>query len=112
MGPNVACPRAPKRARRWSGYPQCGHGRRDQAAARESRGSRRPAWVLEPNDWNQLYIIARGRTTTYIVNGHTASVLFDDHPTMFNDHGYIAIQLEGRGANKASFRNLWLKNLP
>jgi hypothetical protein len=40
------------------------------------------------------------------------SVLVDDHPTMFVDHGVLAIQLEGRGDNKASFKNLWLKNLP
>ncbi len=40
------------------------------------------------------------------------SVLIDDHPTMFVDHGVLAIQLEGRGENRASFRNLWIKNLP
>ena len=39
------------------------------------------------------------------------SVLIDDHPTMFVDHGVLAIQLEGRGENKAWFRNLWIRNL-
>ena len=63
-------------------------------------------------DWNQLHIIARGRTMMYFINGHLMSVLIDDHPTMFVDHGFLSIQLEGRGENKASFRNLWLKNLP
>ena len=63
-------------------------------------------------DWNQLHLIARGRTMEYFINGQLMSVLIDDHPTMFVDHGLIAIQLEGRGDNAASFRNIWLKNLP
>lgn len=63
-------------------------------------------------DWNQLHLIARGRTMIYFINGHLMSVLIDDHPTMFVDHGVLSIQLEGRGDNTASFRNLWLKNLP
>jgi len=62
-------------------------------------------------DWNQLHLIARGRTMLYFINGHLMSVLIDDHPTMFVDHGVLSIQLEGRGDNTASFRNLWLKNL-
>jgi hypothetical protein len=39
-------------------------------------------------------------------------VFIDDHPTRFVDHGVIALQLEGRGDNMASYRNIWLKNLP
>jgi len=62
-------------------------------------------------EWNQLHVIARGRTMLYFINGQLMSVLIDDHPTMFVDHGLIAIQLEGRGDNTASFRNIWLKNL-
>jgi catechol 2,3-dioxygenase-like lactoylglutathione lyase family enzyme len=63
-------------------------------------------------DWNQIHLVARGRTMLYFINGHLMSVLIDDHPTMFVDHGVLSIQLEGRGDNTASFRNLWLKNLP
>ena len=62
-------------------------------------------------DWNQIHVIARGRTMLYFINGQLMSVLIDDHPTMFVDHGVLSIQLEGRGDNVASFRNLWLKNL-
>jgi hypothetical protein len=62
-------------------------------------------------DWNQLHVIARGRTMLYFINGRLMSVLIDDHPTMFVDHGVLSIQLEGRGDNTASFRNLWLKKL-
>ena len=63
-------------------------------------------------DWNQLHLIARGRTMLFFINGQLMSVLIDDHPTMFVDHGVLAIQLEGRGDNTAWFRNLWLKQLP
>jgi 3-keto-disaccharide hydrolase len=63
-------------------------------------------------DWNQLHLIARARTMMFFINGHLMSVLIDDNPTRFVDHGVLGIQLEGRGDNKASFRNLWLKNLP
>jgi hypothetical protein len=63
-------------------------------------------------DWNQLHLIACGRTMMFFINGQLMSVFIDDNPTMFVDRGVIAIQLEGRGDNKASFRNLWIKNLP
>ena len=67
--------------------------------------------VWKVGEWNQLHLIARGRTMIYSINGRLMSVLIDDNPTMFVDHGVLAIQLEGRGANKASFRKLWIKNL-
>jgi len=35
----------------------------------------------------------------------------DEHGRVIVDHGVLSIQLEGRGDNTASFRNLWLKNL-
>ena len=68
------------------------------------------AWKV--GEWNQMYLVARGRTMMYFINGQLESVFIDDHPTRFVDHGWISIQLEGRGDNKASWRNLWLKNLP
>jgi hypothetical protein len=68
------------------------------------------AW--KPGDWNQLRLVARGRTMIFFINGQLMSVLIDDHPTMFVEQGVLAIQLEGRGENRASFRNLWIKALP
>ena len=68
--------------------------------------------VWRAGDWNQVHLVARGRTMMFSINGRLMSVLVDDHPTMFVDHGVLAIQLEGRGENTASFRNLWLKSLP
>jgi len=63
-------------------------------------------------DWNEIHLVARGRVMTYSINGHLMSVFIDDHPTMFVDHGFLALQLEGRGDIAVYFRNLWLKNLP
>jgi catechol 2,3-dioxygenase-like lactoylglutathione lyase family enzyme len=63
-------------------------------------------------DWNQLHVMARGRTMMFFINGRLMSVFIDDHPKMFVDHGVLALQLEGRGDNTAYFRNIWLKNLP
>jgi hypothetical protein len=63
-------------------------------------------------DWNQMHLIARGRTMMFFINGQLMSVLIDDHPTAFLPQGVISIQLEGRGDNRASFRNLWLRELP
>ena len=62
-------------------------------------------------DWNQLYLIVRGRTLMFFINGQLMSVFIDDHPTRAFESGVLSVQLEGRGDNKASFRNLWLKNL-
>jgi hypothetical protein len=68
--------------------------------------------VWKVADWNQIHLVARGRVMTFFINGRLMSVLIDDHPTLFVDHGVLAIQLEGRGDNKASFRNLWIKQIP
>ena len=65
----------------------------------------------KPNDWNDVHLIARGRVMMTLVNGHLMAVLIDDHPTMFSERGYIAIQLEGQGANTAWFKDIWLKNV-
>jgi len=62
--------------------------------------------------WNQIHLIARGRTMMYSINGHLMSVFVDDHPTMFVDRGFLALQFEGRGDIAVRFRNVWLKNLP
>ena len=66
--------------------------------------------AYKPGEWNQMHLVARGRTMMFFINGVLMSVLIDDHPTKFLPQGYLSVQLEGRGDNKASFRNLWLKN--
>jgi hypothetical protein len=66
--------------------------------------------AYKPGEWNQMHLVARGRTMMFSINGVLMSVFIDDHPTKFLPQGYLSVQLEGRGDNKASFRNLWLKN--
>lgn len=67
--------------------------------------------VWKVGDWNQLYLIANGREMLFSINGRLMSVLIDDNRA-FVHHGFIALQLEGRGQNKAYFRNIWIKYLP
>jgi hypothetical protein len=59
--------------------------------------------------WNQLHLIARGNTTTHIVNGHVMAILIDDDPTKFRKSGLIGFEIEGTG--KIAIRNVWLKKL-
>jgi hypothetical protein len=63
-------------------------------------------------DWNQLHLIARGRTLMYFLNGRLMSVVTDDDPQRFIARGRLAIQLEGSGARRVAYRNIWLKTLP
>ena len=67
---------------------------------------------IKVGDWNQIHLVARGRTMIYSINGHLMSVFIDDHPSMFVDHGFLAVQLEGSGDIGVRFRSLWLKTLP
>jgi 3-keto-disaccharide hydrolase len=67
---------------------------------------------IKIGDWNEIHLIARGDTMIYLINGHLMSVFFDDNPTMAASKGVLALQLEGRGDIKTSFRDIWLKNLP
>ena len=67
---------------------------------------------IKVGDWNQIHIIARGTTLMYVINGHLMSILVDDNPKMFGDHGELALQLEGQDNIRVAFRNLWLKTLP
>ena len=66
--------------------------------------------LVKAGEWNQFHLVARGHTMMYFINGALMSVLIDDDPARFVDHGVLAIQLEGRGDNRASFRNLWIRN--
>jgi hypothetical protein len=67
---------------------------------------------VKVGDWNQIHLIARGRTMMYFINGYLMSEYLDDHPTMFAGRGFLALQLEGRGDIAVHFRGLWLKILP
>jgi len=63
--------------------------------------------VVKPGDWNELRIIASGRTMIHLINGQVMSVLVDRDASKFRPKGLLALQLEGAG--RVRFRNLWLK---
>lgn len=65
--------------------------------------------TVNTGDWNQLHVIARDHTLFYYLNGHLMSVVIDDDPARFLAHGRLAIQLEGTGDRKVSYRSMWLK---
>ena len=67
---------------------------------------------VHTGDWNQLEIIASGNTMMYMLNGKLMSVFIDNNPERFRAEGRLQLQLEGRGDTKASFRNIWIKQLP
>ena len=67
---------------------------------------------IKVGDWNQLHIIARGHTMLYFLNGRLMSLVTDDDPQRFMASGRLAIQLEGSGARKVSYRGLWLRTWP
>jgi hypothetical protein len=60
-------------------------------------------------DWNQLHVVAQGRSLFYYMNGVLMSAVVDTDPARFLSHGRLAIQLEGAGDRKVSYRNMWLK---
>lgn len=66
---------------------------------------------IHVGDWNQLHVIARGHSLFYFLNGVLMSTIVDDDPLRFLSHGRLAIQLEGSGDRKVSYRNLWLKTV-
>ena len=62
---------------------------------------------VKPGEWNQLQIIAQGKTMIHMVNGHVMAVLIDRDTATFRPKGLLALQLEGAG--RVRFRNIWLK---
>lgn len=67
---------------------------------------------IKTGGWNELHIIARGRTMMYLLNGRLMSVVTDDDPLRFIARGRLALQLEGSGVRRVAYRNIWLKKLP
>lgn len=68
--------------------------------------------TIHVGDWNELHVIARGHALFYFMNGYLMSTVIDDDPARYIAHGRLAIQLEGGGDRKVSYRNMWLKTYP
>jgi hypothetical protein len=65
--------------------------------------------TIHAGEWNQLHIVVRGHAMFYFMNGYLMSTVVDDDPLRFISHGRLAIQLEGAGERKVSYRDMWLK---
>jgi hypothetical protein len=66
--------------------------------------------VIKQDDWNQIEIVARGKTFTHVINGRVFNVTIDDDDSMRPAKGIIAIQTEGTNM-KVLARNIWLRTL-
>ena len=67
---------------------------------------------VRQGEWNELHVIARGRTLTHLVNGQLMAVVIDDDPAAGKLSGVIALQIEQFGTGTVAFRNIWLKQAP
>lgn len=67
--------------------------------------------VINVGEWNQMHLIARGNTFIHIINGRVMSITIDDDPQNFVAEGILALQVEGSGAARVAFRNIYLKEL-
>ena len=63
----------------------------------------------QPNEWNQLHIVAIGNQMTHILNGHIISMLIDEDASKAHKSGRIGLEVESTG--KLFARNIWLKKL-
>jgi hypothetical protein len=66
--------------------------------------------AIKQDDWNQIEIIARGKTFVHVINGRVFNVTIDDDDSMRPAKGVIAIQMEGTNM-KVLARNIWLKTM-
>jgi hypothetical protein len=65
--------------------------------------------IYKPNEWNELHIIAVGKTMTHLLNGRVISILVDEDASKFHGTGIIGLEVEATG--KLFTRNIWLKKL-
>jgi 3-keto-disaccharide hydrolase len=65
--------------------------------------------IYKPNEWNELHIIATGKTMTHLLNGRVISILVDEDAPRFHGSGILGLEVEATG--KLFTRNIWLKKL-
>ena len=66
---------------------------------------------IRGDDWNNVYISARGNTLVQVWNGHVMSMLIDDDAANRKMDGLIGLQLHRGPAMKIEARNIRIKNL-
>ena len=65
---------------------------------------------IKENDWNDLFIIARGNTLIQMINGHVMSIVVDDDKANRRMDGEIGVQLHKLADGmKIEARNLRIK---
>jgi hypothetical protein len=65
---------------------------------------------IKDNDWNDLFIIARGNTLIQMINGHVMSIVVDDDKANRRMDGEIGIQLHKLAEGmKIEARNIRIK---
>ena len=72
-----------------------------------------PASIIKPHlgldgEWNQIHIIARGKTLVHMINGRVMTVGIDDDPGVRAYQGIMSLQLEGMG--QIWYRNIYVKH--
>ena len=68
--------------------------------------------LINPDDWNQVHIIARGTTIVQILNGAVSSIVVDDDTKNRVMSGLLGFQMHVGDPMKVQFRNIWLRRLP
>ncbi len=67
--------------------------------------------IIKSDDWNDLYLIARGNTLIQILNGRMTSMVIDDDTKGRRLAGLIGIQCHRGDPMKIEVRNIRLKKL-
>lgn len=61
--------------------------------------------------WNELHIIARGKTLVHILNGQVMSIVVDDDDARRTREGLLGVQVHVGPPMKIEYRNIRLKQL-
>jgi hypothetical protein len=67
--------------------------------------------LIKPDDWNEVWLIARGGTLLQLINGALMSAVVDEDSSGRRLDGLIGIQLHRGPAMKIEVRNVRLKKL-
>lgn len=66
--------------------------------------------IINPTDWNEMRVIARGNTMIHIINGHVMSITIDDDKANRKSDGVIGIQLHlTQSGMKMEVKNVRIK---
>jgi hypothetical protein len=67
--------------------------------------------LINPADWNQVHLIARGSTIVQILNGAVMSMIVDEDLKNRQLGGLVGFQMHVGPPMTVEFRNIWLKPL-